>query len=149
MKIKFIFLFFSLFFILSACSGGGDYIKINDARINLIGIADNNDKAYLGLSFKESICANCGMLFPFDGKKIHNFVMRDMMFPLDIIWIDDNKIIKIDKNLQPEGHEVKNVYSSDQPVNNVLEVNAGFSDKKNIEIGDILVYKFENNESNK
>ena len=89
------------------------------------------------------------MLFPFDNKQNHTFVMRDMMFPLDIIWIDENKIVKIDKNLPPEGHDFKKLYSSNQPVNNVLEVNAGFTDKKNIKVGDILEYNIDKHETDK
>lgn len=146
---KFFLIFLILPFILFGCSNTGDYIKINHTKINLIGIADNDESAYLGLSFKESICDNCGMLFPFDNKQNHTFVMRDMMFPLDIIWIDENKIVKIDKNLPPEGHDFKNLYNSNQPVNNVLEVNAGFTDKKNIKVGDILEYNIDKHETDK
>ena len=115
-------------------------LKINNTKINIIGVADTQEKSYLGLSFRESICPNCGMLFPFEGKNEHAFVMRDMMFPLDIIWINDDKIIKIDKKLPPEGHDFKNVYKSGSPVDYVLEVNAGFCDKNNIKIGDKLTY---------
>jgi uncharacterized membrane protein (UPF0127 family) len=34
--------------------------------------------------------------------------MRNMLFPLDIIWINDDEIIKIDKNLPPEGDKPEN-----------------------------------------
>lgn len=62
--------------------------------------------------------------------------MRLMHFPLDIIWITDGKIVKIDKNLPPEGTEPKEHYSSGQPVNYVLELNAGFTLDNMIQIGD-------------
>ncbi len=138
MKKLYILIFLILPLAPFACSKNEDYVVINNTNIELIGIADDADKAYMGLSFKESMCEDCGMLFPFDEKKVRTFAMRDMMFPLDIIWIDDNKIVKIHKNLEPEGHIVQNLYSSDFSVNNVLEVNAGFSDKNNIKVGDEL-----------
>ena len=140
-KILFTILILLLFF--TACTSYENTLIINDAKINLLGIADTQEKSYMGLSFRESMCKKCGMLFPFEGKKEHSFVMRDMMFPLDIIWIDDNKIVKIDKNLEPEGHETKNIYRSGQPINNVLELNGGFTDKYNIKVGDTVYYSLE------
>ena len=133
---------FVVLLFLSGCVKYDNSLKINKTKINLIGIADTQEKSYLGLSFRESICSNCGMLFPFNGKNEHTFVMRDMMFPLDIIWIDDDEIIKIDKNLPPEGHDFEKFYKSESPVNYVLEVNANFCDKNNIKVGDKLVYNF-------
>jgi len=80
------------------------------------------------------------MLFVFKDKRERTFVMRNMNFPLDIIWIKDDKIIKIDKNLPPEGAKPKKLYNSDKPVNYVLEVNAGFTDKYGIEISNEVEY---------
>lgn len=125
------------------------YIEIENKKINLVGIADTPQERYTGLSFRESICPDCGMLFSFDDKKNRTFVMRDMEFPLDIIWISDKKIVKIHKNLEPEGHNPKNLYSSDTPVDSVLEVNGGFSEINNIEVGDKLkIHKPEKNAQN-
>ena len=142
-KILFAILTLSLFF--TACTRYENTLIINDTKINLVGIADTQEKSYMGLSFRESMCNNCGMLFSFEGKREHSFVMRDMMFALDIVWIDENKIVKIDKNLEPEGHETKHIYSSGQAINNVLELNGGFADKYNIKVGDELHYNLEKN----
>ena len=54
----------------------------------------------------------------------------------DIIFIRDNKIINIHKNLEPEGKNYKGRYSSDGPANYVLEINAGLSDTFGIKKGD-------------
>lgn len=149
MRVK--YLLFSIFFLFLSlgCSVLEDsHITINNTRIELVDIADNMEKAYNGLSFRESICEDCGMLFPFNVKDKRTFVMRDMMFPLDIVWIDDDKIVKIDKNLKPEGHEVDNFYNSIFPVNNVLELNGGYTDKNNIKVGDTIKYSIVNYEFN-
>ena len=60
-----------------------------------------------------------------------------MLFPIDIIWIQDNYIIAIEKNVPIPTGDQQNIpqYRSPQPVNYVLEVNAGFTDKTNIAIG--------------
>jgi uncharacterized membrane protein (UPF0127 family) len=95
-------------------------------------------RQYLGLSNRESLCANCGMLFAFPDKQIREFVMRDMKFPLDIIFINDNKIINIAENLPPEGAKPLNIYASSKIANNVLEIPAGFCQKNGIKAGDII-----------
>lgn len=137
---KIIFTILSLSLFLTACTKYENYLIIGDTKINLVGIADTQEKAYMGLSFRDAMCKNCGMLFPFEKKREHSFVMRDMMFSLDIVWIDENRIVKIDKNLEPEGHETEHVYGSGQAINNVLELNGGFTDRHNIKVGDEIHY---------
>ena len=81
------------------------------------------------------------MLFVFDAQNVTPvFWMKDMLIPIDIIWINDGKIVKIDTNLQPpkKGTLDKDLttYGAGQPVDYVLEVSAGFSFKNKLEIGD-------------
>ncbi|MCX6796303.1 MAG: DUF192 domain-containing protein, partial [Candidatus Falkowbacteria bacterium] len=93
-----------------------------------------------GLSYQKTLGENGGMLFIFPDYQVRSFWMKDMNFPLDIIWIKDDKIVKISANLAPEGNQPKNIYSSDEPVNYVLEVNAGFCGKNKIKIGEQIQY---------
>ena len=109
-------------------------VAINDQDIK-VSLASTPAEQYTGLSGSRSLCVTCGMLFVFPQKQIQQFVMRDMNYPLDIIWISDNKIIKIDANLPPTGSNPEVIYSSELPVNYVLEVNSGYSDKYNLEVG--------------
>lgn len=110
-------------------------VKIAKTLVN-VEIADKPDLWYKGLSNHNPICSKCGMLFIFPDKAERTFVMREMRFPLDIIWIDEDKVVKIDKNLPPEGSFPENNYASLAPVNYVLEVNAGLTEKENIKVGD-------------
>ena len=116
------------------------YLKIFNAIIK-VEIADTTGKQYLGLSNRPNLCSDCGMVFVFEDKIIRHFVMRNMNFPLDIIWIDGDVVVGIEKNLDPEGAMPKNVYSSDEAVDYVLEVNGGFCDSNNIKIGDKVKFK--------
>lgn len=131
---------------LSACSQDNEkFVTINNKKIK-IEIADTPELQYQGLSNKKELCDNCGMLFVFSDKQVRTFVMRNMNFPLDIIWIDDNlsaqagKIVKINKNAIPESSNPVMRYSSDLPVNYVLEVNAGFCDGNEIKVGDSVEF---------
>ena len=112
--------------------------KIGNAEIN-VQIADTIKTRADGLSGREQLADNEGMLFifPYSGK--HGFWMKDMNFNLDIIWIKDDKIIAISENVQKpktkNWSELDTVYPPED-VNIVLEVNSGFSGANNLKIGD-------------
>ncbi|NCB20329.1 MAG: DUF192 domain-containing protein [Clostridia bacterium] len=96
---------------------------------------------YQGLSNRESMKKNEAMLFLFKNKKVRNFVMRDMYFPLDIIYIRDNQVVNLYQNLIPEGSEPKNMYESSTEVDAVLEINAGLSEYCSIKPGSKVSWK--------
>lgn len=111
-------------------------IKIDTTEIN-IEIAKTNDERSKGLSNRTSLNENTGMIFVFPKNSKPVFWMKDTKIPLDIIWINDNKIIGIDKNVEPELGIVDiklKKYPAPDDVDYVLEVNAGFSDKNNIKL---------------
>jgi uncharacterized protein len=102
-------------------------------------IADNFEAWRQGLSDRKTLDPEAGMLFVFPDKQIRNFWMKNMHFPLDIIWIDDDRVVNISANLPPEGETPAATYDSVIPVNYVLEVNAGLAERYNIKAGDSAV----------
>jgi len=104
-------------------------------------LALNNKQWFDGLSNRASLCDNCGMLFIFPDLSAKTFVMRQMNFPLDIIWLNNKTVIAYAENLQPEASPPYTPYQSPEPVNAVLEVPAGFVKTNNIKIKDILTYE--------
>lgn len=102
-------------------------------------IADTVIAQARGLSGRDSLPENQGMLFLFSGSANRNFWMAGMKFPLDIIWINGDKIIGISENLPPATVVNAVIYSSPAPADKVLEVNAGLAEKLNIKIGDTAV----------
>jgi len=117
-------------------------IKIGDQKIS-VEIAASPLAQYRGLSGRPDLCADCGMLFNFNDSQEREFVMRDMKFPLDIIFINRGRIIKIADNLPPEGNKPVNVYRSDSPADQVLEVNAGYCSARGLEVGAALLKESE------
>lgn len=119
-------------------------VKINDTEIE-VEIADTEEKRTKGLSGRNSLEADKGMLFVFPKGTKATFWMKDMKFDIDIIWIKDEKVVKIDKNAKaPEENTPENkltLYPSEGPIDYVLEVNSGFSDKNNIKEGDPVTFK--------
>ncbi len=96
-----------------------------------------------GLSGRTSLEQNSGMLFTFESQNTTpSFWMKDMKIAIDIIWINDGKIVKIDKNVKPQaegaGDSKLQVYNPGQPIDFVLEVNANYSVNNNILVGDAV-----------
>ncbi len=103
-------------------------------------IANTSVSRAQGLSGRANLDQNGGMLFIFDSKGVEpGFWMKDMLIPLDLIWIASGKVVKIDKDVQPPTNGTPDnqlqVYYPGQPIDYVLEVNAGFSDSNHIQVG--------------
>lgn len=111
-------------------------IKINDTLIG-VELAKTPKEQTRGLSGKAILPENQGMLFLYDKPGLYSFWMKDMRFPIDIIWIDEGyKVIDITKNIPPESFP--NNFRPSSPAQYALEVNAGFADRNNISIGDLV-----------
>ncbi len=59
-----------------------------------------------GLSDRVSICKTCSMLFTFDAPGQYPFWMKGMLFPLDLIWVRDGKIVHIERNVPADSHGI-------------------------------------------
>ena len=111
-------------------------VYVGDGKINSEA-AVSLEKQYQGLSDKTSLAENSGMLFIFEQPARYYFTMRGMEFTLDFIWISGNKVVDLTANVaQPTGGKKPVLISPDQPVNMVLEVNAGTIDRFKIAVGD-------------
>jgi hypothetical protein len=90
------------------------------------------DKMHKGLGGRGSLCQSCAMLFKFPDSGRYAFSMKDMRFPLDIIWILNGKIVYLEKNVS---EKFSDIMISSADADQVLEINAGNIDKLGIEIG--------------
>jgi len=98
-------------------------------------IADTFAKRQQGLSGRSSIGSD-GMLFRFDTAGIYPFWMKDMKFPLDLIWINGSAVVEVASSIQPprQGDDPARI-SPSSAANYVLEVPAGFVNQYLIEVG--------------
>ena len=110
-------------------------VKLNNTSFQ-VEIADTSEERYKGLSNRNYLCGNCAMLFVFNDSIERSFVMREMMIPIDILFINNGVITDVYKNLNPEGKEYSSYYDSSGPVDMVLEINSNYSDSYNINVGD-------------
>lgn len=93
-----------------------------------------------GLGKVSSLPENEGMFFVMDKIAYHPFWMKDMQFPLDLIWISGKKIVDITENVPVSLEKNPPVIRPKKPANYVLEVNAGFVQRHNIHLDDVIEY---------
>jgi len=102
-------------------------------------VSKTKSEMELGLSGRDSLASSSGMIFIFEKMGNYNFWMKDMNFPLDILWINGNfEIVGIEKSLSTSTYP--NSFGEKYFAKYVLEVSAGFCDKNNIKVGDKIIF---------
>ncbi len=96
-----------------------------------------------GLSGRESMLVSEGMLFMYGTEEKPSYWMKDMHFPIDIIWLRNGEIIDIHKNLQPES-PARTLYTPSEAIDQVLEVNSGLVEEFQLKEGELLDIRLKN-----
>jgi uncharacterized protein len=106
-------------------------------------VATSEKDQEVGLSETNSLAINQGMIFLFQAPGYYPFWMKNMKFPIDIIYINGDEIVTIISNAQPPKNNAENltVYASTRPADKVLEIQAGLSDKYHFKNGDKAKYE--------
>ena len=112
---------------------------ISGPRISrfLVDVVSSPEDMSRGLSGRTFLSPRQGMLFVFSNVGVHSMWMPNMYFPLDIVWIDeDKKIIKIEENVQPcSGNHNCKSYSSVYPSKWAIELNAFDASRIGLNVG--------------
>lgn len=111
-------------------------ISLND-NIILAEVADTSAERSKGLSGQIDLPTDHGLLFIFDEPNFYNFWMKEMNFPLDIVWLDQNfAVVDITNDLKPESYP--KTVTSKQKAQFVLELNAGSANRFGLKVGDTI-----------
>ncbi|MFH1201416.1 MAG: DUF192 domain-containing protein [Candidatus Omnitrophota bacterium] len=104
-------------------------------------IADSAPKRTQGLMSRDGLSGNQAMFFIYQEDLRHGIWMKNMKFPLDIIWVSqDKRIVDIKADAAPCKTYCE-VFIPRLKSRYVLEVNAGFVKANNIKIGDSVSFK--------
>lgn len=121
-------------------------IGINELSVETV---STPDEIQLGLSGRKEIGSD-GMLFVINPPRQISFWMKDMFFPIDIIWISDSKISGIEKNVPMPPADITDdklhLYNSPSPVDYVLELPAGSASKLKIDLSSQILIPLTNNQ---
>lgn len=120
----------------SAC---GPYRNDKTVQISTIKfkaeVADTSNQQQQGLGGRPCILPNQAMLFEFAKPSHYSFWMKDMKFPIDIIWIGpDHKVAGLEVDVKPSTYPDRFV-NKDRLAQYVLEIQANRSKDLNIRLG--------------
>jgi len=114
-------------------------VTVKTTPINVF-LALSTSEISQGLSDRDKLAGNQGMLFLFSDTDYRTFWMQGMRFNLDIIFIRDGAIVDIAKNMPaPSLLQIPAIYKSQSPADTVLEVNAGLADLYGWQVGDMVL----------
>lgn len=100
-------------------------------------LADTETKRARGLSGRSPLARDEGMLFVFPGPTKPGFWMKEMKFPLDLVWLDEKwRVVDLIQNATPESYP--QTFTPPAPVKYVLEVTAGFVNRNHLKVGDTV-----------
>jgi uncharacterized protein len=139
------YLFFTCAIIVFILLGAGVWFLINvnkssdqfhrfplveiEGKKYILEIANSNTEREKGLGGRENLCAKCGMLFVFEKPDRYAFWMKDMRFPLDIIWLSGDRVVFVAHNVSPD---FSGVIEPEVFADRVIEINAGAARDLNI-----------------
>jgi uncharacterized membrane protein (UPF0127 family) len=115
-------------------------IEVGDKKL-YVQVAKSIGQQYTGLGNRDSLGSYGGMLFPHYPAERIGIVMRDMQFPIDIIWIRSGTIVDIAPNVPIEPGVPEHALHKYYPradADLVLEAAAGFTAQYGVEIGDTV-----------
>ncbi len=124
--------------ILTSCSFSQDSVRVcfqNSTCINAE-VVDEPKEMQKGLMGRTMLPDDRGMLFVFPDSDMHGIWMKNMAIPIDILWLDEDKaIIHIVQDARPCIEDPCTAYYPQEPARYVIEVQSGFADRKDVEIG--------------
>ncbi len=150
-KISIFLLAMICLYTISACEVSNDKSKklpsgtvtINN-HVFAVEVAENDVTRAQGLSGRATLGEGKGMYFVFPTATVQSFWMKEMHFPLDMIWINDNQVVGVTADIPPPaaGTKLQDLkhYTSTQPANAVLELDVGSAAASHIQAGDKVIF---------
>lgn len=102
-------------------------------RLYQVEIADEPHEQIRGLMGHDHLEDNHGMLFLYDEDRVVQFWMKNVLIPLDLIFLDNcGTVIQLHENAQPDD---PSIIESMSPVRAVLELRGGAAKRDQIQVG--------------
>lgn len=91
-------------------------------------VADTQEARVQGLSDRKSLAHDTALLFVFDESSVQCFWMKDMQFPIDMVWVDENwRVVHIERNVSPNTYPDEKC--PEKPAKYVIETNANMTNQ--------------------
>jgi uncharacterized membrane protein (UPF0127 family) len=121
-----------------APNNSSNIVKMNFSKLE---VARTESEKEIGLMNRTELCNTCGMLFLWDEPSVLSFWMKNTFVSIDIIYLDDNNIIRtLIKN--PKLNNTELSYSSEVEVRRVLEIPTNRSTELGLKVGTKLEFDY-------
>lgn len=109
---------------------------VGDTPVKIL-LADTPQERTQGLSGREDLAKDEGMLFVFPEEGIYGFWMKDMRFSIDILWLNSaGEVVHIVENASPESYPAS--FTPEKAAQYVLELPAGFARAHGVTLGSFI-----------
>ena len=116
-----------------AAAPAGPRVILPSGAVVRVELAVTDAERTQGLMFRESLAADAGMLFLFDGIELRPFWMKNCHFPLDIVHLTkDGTVVDVLANVPPCAADPCPTYPPAAASDTVLELNAGVAAKSGL-----------------
>ncbi len=117
-------------------------LTLPSGRVLEVEVMVKDEDRALGLMFRPSLPADRGMLFVFRSSDFHGIWMKNCRFPIDILWLDeDRRIVHVAEAVPPCKADPCPVYEPLRRASYVVELNAGQARRENARVGEILSFQ--------
>lgn len=116
-----------------------DYIQVffPNGKTITAELAVSDAERAKGLMHREKINPDQGMLFVFEHAGNHAMWMKNMLIPLDFLWLDrEQRIVHIEENIPPCERDPCPSYASEISAMYVLELKAGSIKRNGLKLYD-------------
>jgi hypothetical protein len=123
-------------FALAGCAPELDRAVALDGIEVRVHVADDDAERSQGLQGYDPLAEGEGMLFVFDDVAPRTFAMKDVSFPIDILFIDSDLNVSAIVALDPGDTELA---QSPSPSPYVIELPQGWAEEQGVGVGSTLV----------
>jgi len=125
-------------------AGGRGEVRIGNRVAVPVEVARTEAEKTRGLSGRDRLAPDRGMLFVYEAPIRPLIWMRGMRFPLDILWIRDGRVVDLVRGAKaPAPGEAPQEFAPREDAQYVLEVPAGFVERQGIAVGDRVEMRLE------
>lgn len=117
-------------------------LSLPSGKVLRVELMVRDEDRQMGLMFRPSLPVEQGLLFVFERLDFHGIWMKNCRFPIDIVWLDENrKVVDVKEAVPPCAGDPCPSYGPLRRAAYVLEINAGQARREKVTIGSTLSFE--------
>lgn len=105
-------------------------------------VAKTPQQQAMGLMYRAQLADNRGMIFPFAPARPVSFWMKNVVIPLDMVFVRDGTVQAVASNVPPCKTDPCPVYGPPTPIDQVIELRGGRAKELGLQVGDRVTVQY-------